>query len=302
MLTLLPSIFCILITTEFTLGNFANGYIALVNCIDRVKRQKMSSADQILMALAVSRIGLLWAILINWYRAVLTPVLYSLEVRIIVYIAWAVSDHFTTWLATSLSIFYLLNITNFSRLIFLYLKWRVKRVLLITLLGSLVFLVSYLAVLCIDENMQTNEYEGNITRKTKLKDIVRLSNMTLFTITNFTSFTMSLTSFLLLIISLWKHLKKMQLNGQGSQDPSTKVHIRAVQTVVSSLLLHASLFPALVISIWNPSRLQNKLVIMLCQALGMLYPLNHSFILIWGNKKLRQALKNIRKTLRFPHH
>uniref|UniRef100_A0A8C4MDG3 Taste receptor type 2 n=1 Tax=Equus asinus TaxID=9793 RepID=A0A8C4MDG3_EQUAS len=283
MITLLPIIFSILKMTEFILGNFANGFIALVN------------SDQILMALSISRTGLLWLMLINWHATVLTPVLYSLEVRMIVRIAWAVSNHFSMWLAASLSIFYLLKIANFSSCIFLYLKWRVKSVLLGILLGTSVFLVSYLAVLCIDENTQTNEYEGKITWKTKLRHTVYLSDMTLFMLINFVPFVMSLTCFLLLIISLWKHLRKMQLNDKGSQDPSTKVHQRAMQTVVSFLFLLSCYFLTLVISVWNSNRLQNEWLLMLCQALGMLHPSSHSFILIWGNKKLRQALKNVRK-------
>ncbi|XP_004435555.1 PREDICTED: taste receptor type 2 member 46-like [Ceratotherium simum simum] len=303
MIRLLPSIFSILITTEFILGNFASGFIALVNCIDWIKRQKLSSADQILMALAVSRIGFLCVILINWYTTVLHSVLYSLKVRIIFRIAWTVSNHFSIWLATNLSIFYLVKIANFSSLIFLYLKQRVKSVLLVMLLlGSLVFLVSYLAVLFVDDNMQTTEYEENITQKTKLRDMLHLSNMTLFMVVNFIPFTMSLTSFLRLIISLWKHLKKMQLNGKGSQDPSTKVHVRAVLSVVSFLLLYACHFLTIVIFIWASVRPQNELVLMLCEALAMLYPLSHSFILIWGNKKLRQAFKNIRKIIRLTDH
>uniref|UniRef100_A0A3Q2HM52 Taste receptor type 2 n=1 Tax=Equus caballus TaxID=9796 RepID=A0A3Q2HM52_HORSE len=277
MVTLLPSIFSVIEMTEFILGNFANGFIAPLNFIAWVRRRKMSSADQILMALAVSRIGLHWVILINWYTTVLHPVLYSFEVRIFVHIIWAVSNHFNIWLATSLSIFYLLKIANFSSLIFLYLKWRVKSVILVTLLGTLVFLKT-----------QTNVYEGNITGKTKLRDILRVSNMTVFVLVRLLPFSTSLTCFLLLIISLWKHLKKMQLNGKGYQDPSTKVHIRAMQTVFSFLLLYASYLLALVISVWSSNRLQNELLLMLCEVLAVLHPLSHLFILIWGNKKLRQ--------------
>ena len=263
----------------------------------------MSSADQILMALAVSRIGFHWVILINWYTTVLHPVLYSFEVRIFVHIIWAVSNHFNIWLATSLSIFfYLLKIANFSSLIFLYLKWRVKSVLLVILLGASVFWVSHLAVLWVNNNVQTNEFEGNITQKTKLKGVFHLSFMTLFTLVNFIPFSISLTSCLLLIISLWKHLKKIQLNLKGSQDLSTRVHIRAMQTVVSFLLLHVSYFLALIISVWNSERLKNQLFVMLCEVLAMLYPLSHSFILIWKNKKLRSYLKNIRKIIRLPYH
>ena len=110
MITLVSSIISILMVAEFVLGNFVNGFIALVNCIVWLRIQKVSFADGILTALAVCRIVLLWVTLMNWYLVVLNPVLYSLKVRIIVHIAWIVSNHYSTWLATSLSIFYLLKI------------------------------------------------------------------------------------------------------------------------------------------------------------------------------------------------
>ncbi|XP_032973654.1 taste receptor type 2 member 46-like [Rhinolophus ferrumequinum] len=288
MVSLLQSILSILVVAEFVLGNFANIFIALVNCIDWVKRQKISLAHQILTALAVSRIGLLWIIVINWYAIVFNPAFYSLEVRIVVYMVWTISNHFSLWLATSLSIFYLLKIANFSSFLFLQLKWKVKRVILMILLGTLVFLVFHLAVVTVDGNILMTEYEGNITWKTKLRDIVHLSNMTMFTLANVIPFTMSLTSFVLLIFSLWKHLKKMQLSGKGSQDPSTKVHIRAMQTVISFLLLFAIYILALIISTWSFYSLQDEPTFLWGQVFSALYPSGHSFIVIWGNKKLKQ--------------
>ncbi|XP_034883765.1 taste receptor type 2 member 20-like isoform X2 [Mirounga leonina] len=291
MVTLLLGTFSILVITEFVLGHFASVF-KVVNCIDWVKRRKMSSADQILTALAVCRIGLLWVMLINWYATVLNPALYSLEVRLLVHIACTGNNHFNIWLATSLSVFYLFKIANCSSLIFLRLKWRVKSVVLVILLGSLFFLVFHVAV----KNSfisKMKEYEGNITRQTKLGNIVSLLNMTVFTLTNFVPFAISLTSFLLLIFSLWKHLKKTQSSGRRSQDPSTKVHIRAMQTVISFLLLLAGHFLTLIVTVWSSNGLQNKLFFMLYQAFGFLYPSSHSFILIWGNKKLNQAFLSV---------
>uniref|UniRef100_A0A8C0NVD7 Taste receptor type 2 n=2 Tax=Canis lupus familiaris TaxID=9615 RepID=A0A8C0NVD7_CANLF len=293
MLPLLQSIFSILVMTEFVLGNFANGFIVLVNYIAWVKRQKISSADQILTGLAVSRIGLLWVILINWYATLLNPALYSLEVRLPVHIAWTASNHFSIWLATSLSVFYLFKIANFSNLIFLRLKWRVKSVVFVMLLGSLFFLVFHVAMVSVYEQMQMKEYEGNITRQTKLRDIAQLMNMTVFTLMNFVPFAISLTSFLLLIFSLWKHLKKMRSSGKRSQGSSTKVHIRAMQTVISFLSLLVCYFLTLIAIVWSSNRLQNGLFFMLCQVFAYAYPSSHSFILIWGNKKLREAFLSV---------
>ncbi|XP_001081977.3 taste receptor type 2 member 50 [Macaca nemestrina] len=287
MIPFLHIFFSVLILVLFVLGNFANGFIALVNFIDWVKRKKISLADQILTALAVSRVGLLWALLLNWYLTELNPAFYSVELRITSYNAWVVTNHFSMWLAASLSIFYLLKIANFSNLSFLNLKRRVRSIILVILLGSLLFLVCHLLAVNMDENMWTEEYEGNMTGKMKLRNAAHLSYMTVTTLWSFIPFMLSLISFLMLIFSLCKHLKKMQLHGEGSRDPSTTVHIKALQTLISFLLLCAIFFLFLIISVWSPRRLQNEPVFMVCKAVGNIYLSFDSFVLIWRTKKLK---------------
>ncbi|EHH66082.1 Taste receptor type 2 member 50 [Macaca fascicularis] len=287
MIPFLHIFFSVLILVLFVLGNFANGFIALVNFIDWVKRKKISLADQILTALAVSRVGLLWALLLNWYLTELNPAFSSVELRITSYNAWVVTNHFSMWLAASLSIFYLLKIANFSNLSFLNLKRRVRSIILVILLGSLLFLVCHLLAVNMDENMWTEEYEGNMTGKMKLRNAAHLSYMTVTTLWSFIPFMLSLISFLMLIFSLCKHLKKMQLHGEGSRDPSTTVHIKALQTLISFLLLCAIFFLFLIISVWSPRRLQNEPVFMVCKAVGNIYLSFDSFVLIWRTKKLK---------------
>ncbi|KAM5336540.1 taste receptor type 2 member 45-like [Glossophaga mutica] len=290
MISLLLIILSILLIAEFVLGNFANVFIALVNGIDWVKGQKLSCADRILTALAVSRIALLWVILLNLYATVYNPAFYSSGVRTIVYTAWVVSNHFSLWFAVSLNILYLLKIANFSSLFFLHLKWKAKRVVLMVLLGSLVFLVCHVVVVSLDTKMGMIEYEGNITWETNLRHIAHLSNETVFTIVHIIPFTMSLMALLLLLFSLWKHLRKMQLSGKGSQDASTKVHVRAMQTVISFLLLFFIYFLSQIISMWSSTTPQNNSGDILCRIFGSLSSSCHSFILLWGNKKLREAI------------
>ena len=111
----------------------------------------------------------------------------------------------------------------------------------------------------------------------------------LFMIVNITPFAMSLTSILLLIFSPWKHLRIMQLSGKGPQDPSTKVHIKVMQTVISFLFLFAIYILALILSVWNSDELKKEPVRMLYGVLLIMYPSIHSCILIWGNRKLIQA-------------
>nr|XP_009001568.2 taste receptor type 2 member 20 [Callithrix jacchus] len=292
MMNFLLLVFSILVVVAFVLGNFANGFIALVNFVAWVKRQKISPADQILAALAVSRVGLLWVILLNWYSTVFNPASSSLKVRVFISNAWAVTNHFSIWLATGLSIFYLLKIANFSRLIFYHLKRKAQSVVLVIVLGALLFLICHLVMENMDMDVWAKEYEGNVTWKIKLSNVMRLSNLTVATLANVIPFTLTLISFLLLTCSLCKHLKKMQLHDKGSQDPSTKVHIKALQTVISFLVLLAIYFLCLIASFWK-SNLQQKEFVMLCQTVGIIYPSFHSFILIWGSKKLKQTFLSV---------
>ncbi|XP_003918573.2 taste receptor type 2 member 46 [Papio anubis] len=287
MITFLSITFSVLVGVIFVIGNFANGFIALVHSIEWVKRQKISFADQILTALAVSRVGLLWVLSLHWYATEFNLAFYSEEVRITTYNVWVVTNHFSNWLSTSLSIFYLLKIATFSNLIFLHLKRKVKSVILVTLLGPLLFLVCHIFVMNMNQIVWRKEYEGNITWRIKLRSATYLSNVTVTMLANLTPLTLTLMSFLLLICSLCKHLKKMQLHGKGSQDPSTKVHIKALQTVTSFLLLCAIYFLSMILSVWN-FELEKKPVFMFCQAIIFSYPSTHPFILIWGNKKLKQ--------------
>lgn len=102
MVSVVQNTLTIILSAEFIIGNLGNGFIALVNCIDWVKRREISSADQILTALAISRIGLLWLVSINWYISVFfTVLLVPGKLLRVNSIGWTVTNHFSNWLATA---------------------------------------------------------------------------------------------------------------------------------------------------------------------------------------------------------
>ncbi|XP_075862963.1 taste receptor type 2 member 13-like [Microcebus murinus] len=287
----LQYIFNLIIIAEFMLGNLSNGFIVLINCIDWVNKRKLSLVDQILIILAISRIGLIWEIFVNWFATLYYPALYvaATELRLFI-VAWVVAYHFSLWLATILSVFYLLKIATFSSPTFLYLQWRVKKVILTILLGSLIFLILNLIQMNTHVQDWIAGYERNTTWNFKTSDFATFTQLTLFTMTMFTvmPFTVALIAFLLLIFSLWKHLQKMQLSFKGHRDPRTRAHINALKTVILFLLLYATFFLSFLIS-WIAETNQAKLVHTFCQTIGIIYPSIHSFVLILGNSKLRQA-------------
>uniref|UniRef100_G1TRI2 Taste receptor type 2 n=1 Tax=Oryctolagus cuniculus TaxID=9986 RepID=G1TRI2_RABIT len=267
----------------FIIGIVSNGFIALVNLIDWIKRRKISSVDQILSALAVSRIGLMCVILLNKLTCVINPVFIFSEIFLkMIYITWAVANHFNIWLTTTLSIFYFLKIVNFSNPAFLYLKQRVEKVVSVILLVSLVLLFSHVALINVNIHICIGGYERNMTCSCNSKDPIHLSRLFLLSYMMFTiiPFTVSLATFLLLILSLWRHLRKMQLSTLGSRDASTKAHFQSLQTMVALLLLYAVFFLVLIIQSWSfDSFLEKHLIIMICYALEMIFffrPLMHS--------------------------
>ncbi|KAM6216282.1 taste receptor type 2 member 14-like [Rhynchocyon petersi] len=195
MVSALQSFFIVILSIESITGILGNGFIALVNCIDWVKIRKISLVDQILTVLVMSRIFLLLSIIVNIFVRQFDQSASTNRKNILpIAICGAIANHFSVWLATTLSLFYYLKIANFSNPLFLYLKQRIRKVVLVMLFLG--------------------------------------------------------------------HLKNMKCNATRSRDSSTKAHITAMKTVISFLLLFAVYFLCLLpmVSI-SDSTCDNELIL-----------------------------------------
>ncbi|KAM4839781.1 taste receptor type 2 member 14-like [Urocitellus parryii] len=281
----------IILSVEFIIGNLGNVFIALVNCMDWIKRRKISLADQILTALALSRIGVLWSTTIALVISLQNQDLWMTEKIIrMINLTWMVTNHFSLWLASCLGIFYFLKIANFSNSAFLYLKWRVKKVVSMTLLVSLVLLFLNIVLINTQIDAWVCGYKGNLSDSFCSRKFGQLSRISVIINTVFLSapFTVSLMTVLLQIFSLWKHLKRMQHSAKGSRDASTMAHVKALQTVIAFLLLYALYFLSFV-QFWVSQFVAKSVIVLFCLAAGIVFPSGHPFVLILGNSKLRQA-------------
>ncbi|XP_051010577.1 taste receptor type 2 member 124-like, partial [Acomys russatus] len=288
----------IVVVAEFILGILSNGLIVLKNCTDWVNKRELSTIDQILTMLAISRISLIWETFLLWVKNDLITSTTREELKLIVF-SFTLSSHFSLWLATALGMFYLLRIANCSWQIFLYLKWRLKQLIVGMLLGSLIFLLTNLMQITIALEERLYQYGGNSSVTSMETEFGVLTELMLFNMTVFsvTPFLLALISSLLLIFSLWKHLQKMQLNSRRHGDPSTKAHMNALRIMVSYLLLYTTEFLSLLIS-WIAQKHHSKLVHFICTMTALMYPSAHSFILILGNSKLKQTSLWVLKLLR----
>nr|XP_048288768.1 taste receptor type 2 member 140-like [Myodes glareolus] len=295
----------ILLTTlsvELLMGTLGNAFTVLVNIMDWVKRRKISFIDQILTTLAISRIALLFSLTASLFICERFPAI-RITRRIVkqICISWTTTNHFSIWLATCLSIFYFLKIANFSNSIFLQLKWRVKKMVSGTLLAFLLLL--FLNILVIDTHIDLwiDRIEANTSVSVISSNYSQFPSFILLTNTMFTliPFTVTLTVFLLLIFSLWRHLKSMQYNAKGSRDVSTAAHMKALQMVVTFLLLYTVFSLSPLLQFCSIKYKQKHSVSLLFWAIGVAFPFGHSYVLILGNTKLRQAFISMVWWLRY---
>ncbi|CAH7426496.1 Tas2r113 [Phodopus roborovskii] len=206
MVAILRRIFGIIFSVKFIMGTLGNGFIALMNIIDWVKGRKISSVDQILTALAISRITLIWLVFIDWWVFVFYPSLQMTGKLLSTYfISWTVMNHF-------------------------------KNVVLITLLVSLFILFLNIVLVIIYSDMCVDDDQRNVSHTTRLSEYAQICKLLSFTNPMFllVPFVMALATFLFLIFSLWRHLKSMQ--------HTAKTHIRALQTVIVSVLFYTIFF------------------------------------------------------------
>ncbi|XP_006866138.1 PREDICTED: taste receptor type 2 member 8-like [Chrysochloris asiatica] len=289
------SIFMIITNGEFIIGVLGNGFIGLVTFSDWVKKKKLSSIDYILTSLAFSRICLICIIVLNFNMNIFYPdSLIPDQASIVNDTFWTFSNHSSSWFGTCLSVFYLLKIANFSHPLFLWLKWRIDRVIVHLLLGCLAisFLIFLTLVMIMIDYYRFHviaEPKNNLTELSYVNRNRPNNVLTQFTLLGIVPFTVSLISLFLLMLSLRRHCKQMKHSATGYRDPSTEAHVGAMKTVASFLFL---------LSIYNLSALlmgffhrvtDQKQALLFAETIAILYPSGHSLILILGSKKLRQA-------------
>uniref|UniRef100_A0A8D1ZVP7 Taste receptor type 2 n=1 Tax=Sus scrofa TaxID=9823 RepID=A0A8D1ZVP7_PIG len=298
MLSIVESLLIFISVSQSILGFLGNGFIGLVTCIDCVKNKNISMISFILTGLATSRICLIWLIIIDGFIKIFFPDLY-ISGKLTEYISysWVIVNHSSIWFATSLSIFYFLKIANFSHHIFLWLKGKINRVLLI-LMGYL--FISWLftfpqVVKIISDSKKKN---GSSFWPLNMHKLEYFMSQFLLNLGVILLFILCMITCFLLIISLWRHNRQMQSNATGFRDPSTEAHIKAMKIVISFIILFILYFIGIAIEISCGTQPENKLLFIFGMITTAIFPWGHSFILILGNKKLKQASLKVLKQLK----
>ena len=280
---ILNNILMIISAGEFLLGILGNGFIVLVNCLDWIRSRKFSLIDFIFTCLATSRIFVLCMMISSTGLYVISEETWcNKNVLINLGFFWTGSSYFSIACTTCISVFYLFRIANFSNFLFLWMKWRLHKVLLIIALGAvfslcLCLLQKDMLVEILLQN-QVNS-EKNVTL-----DLLMIKYNLFLTIMFLIPFVVSLASFLLLILSLCGHLRHMK-----GADCSTEAHVRALKSMISFLLLFVIYYLANLVTVWANHLLGSFVAKIFVNMLLFFCPSGHPFLLILWNSKLKQA-------------
>ncbi|XP_004608413.2 taste receptor type 2 member 3-like [Sorex araneus] len=293
MLELTEQVFLILVIILFLLGILGNGFIGLVNGGGWFKNKTLSLSDFIITFLALSRIILLWILLIDGVLLVLpSKVQDDMILREMLGIFWTFTNHLSIWLATCLSVLYCLKIASFSHPTFLWLKWRVFRVVLGMLLAAVLLscasalsrIHEFKICAAFSEISGTGNVSEHIRKKSKY-DLVHALGI----LWDLPSLIVMLVSYFLLLVSLGRHIQRMQLHGTNSRDTTTQAHRKATKIILSFLFFFLLYYICILLSFFRFFLPGPTMVKMIGEVFSVFYSAGHSFIIILGSNKLKQT-------------
>ncbi|XP_021019902.1 taste receptor type 2 member 8-like [Mus caroli] len=301
MWSLLQIFFVIISVVEFIMGTLGNGFIVLINSTSWFKIRKISVIDFILTWLAISRMCVLWTTVAGAsLRKFHKTLSYSKNFKICFDIIWTGSNYLCIACTTCISVFYLFKIANFSNSIFFWIKQRIHVVLLAIVLGTIIYFILFLIFM----KMIANNFIYKWTKLEQNTTFHVLDTLSGFLVYHslyngilIFFFIVSLTSFILLIFSLWSHLNRMKLQGIHTKDTSTEAHIRAMKTMMSFLLFFIIYYISNTMLIVANSILDNVVAQIFSYNLIFLYLSVHPFLLVLWNSKLKWAFQCVLRKL-----
>lgn len=290
-------IFLITLTVEIITGILGNGLIGVVNCIDWVRHRKLNFINCILTGLSLTRICFFITILADSFLTVFSADVHGFgQVRKINIHFGIVASYLTVWFDTCLSIFYFFKIATFSHRLFVWMKWRVNKVVVIYFVGSFLLLLIMIPMMN-DSIPDALNLEANNTWKIKLNETQTVVCLVFGSVGVICPTVISIASFLFLLLSLWRHVRRMKFSSTGSRDLSTEAHVKVMRIVVSRLFLFLIYIGVILGIICCQLLFPSRFILLFNRLVISVHPLIHSFIIILENSKMKQAAFRILRQL-----
>ncbi|KAF0871451.1 taste receptor type 2 member 1 [Crocuta crocuta] len=273
---------------QFLIGVLANGIIVVVNGMELIKQRKMIPLNLLLSCLAISRICLQSII---FYINLIVLSLLDFPPLVKNFVIFMFVNEVGLWLATWLGVFYCAKIAPIAHPLFFWLKMRISKLVPWLIIGSLLFASIPFAVYskqtwALSQEVLLRFFSPNATTQIKETSALQIVFLARFSV----PFVIFLISTLLLMFSLGRHTWQMRNTAMGTRDGSTGVHVSALLSILSFLVLYLSHYMTAALLSSDIFKLRS-LMFLFCILVFGSYPSGHSIILISGNPKLKQNAK-----------
>ncbi|NWJ00497.1 T2R40 protein, partial [Crypturellus undulatus] len=267
--------------------------ILAVSSASWARSKILSSYDMLMIFLSLSRICLQYWIMQDLFVGLVSPSFYYVDNLFVTYkTVFMFLNYASLWFAAWLSVFYCTKVATSTQSFFIWLKQRISNLVPWMLITSSLFsfatsLPFFWDIYRVHDNFTTpltvtNSSERTATMKTSFFLLILLCNSGIAL-----PLILFVVSSILLIRSLWRHMRKMQNNTTGFRDPCLEAHMGAIKSVLSFLILYVTYFIALVL-ILSDMFLPFSIGEALCTAVMASCPSGHTMILIWSNPKFRE--------------
>ncbi|XP_042533014.1 taste receptor type 2 member 5 [Dipodomys spectabilis] len=265
---------------ESLIGLVGNGILVVWSVGEWIRKVKGSSYNLVVLGLAGCRFLLQWMIMLDLS---LLPYVQNSFWILYANILWSVISQASLWFAAFLSVVYCKKITTFQHPAYLWLKQRVCSLSLCCILGHLIINL----VLLVD----LKSSGLSLANKSIENFFSRWQNRSLFHLTSGSGLPlgMLLASSGMLIVSLYRHHRKMCVHTAGRRDARAQAHVTALKSLGCFLMLHLVYIlasPFSFTSDYLPAELTRVLI---SETVMAAYPSLHSVILILGMPKVKQT-------------
>ncbi|KAM8921416.1 taste receptor type 2 member 4-like [Pelodytes ibericus] len=297
--TMLPSSHIFLFAIDFAVLLSAvpgNMFLVLVNLLDWTKNKRLSVTDQLLFGIGI--FGLLHGIIrITKQAYILITANDKLTAHINLIFTCVlvpvISCNF--WMCTWLGVHFCLKIVKINQRCYIYLQRKFPAIFPFLLLQSVI------ASCFVSASWVWIDLKEHLPNKTLANSnqslIENLSPSTIYNPSQAAysalcslAFLLHFSSTLTIVTSLFRHMKQIRGNSEGSSSPNIEVHIRAAKTVTSLLFLKILYLVAFKIHVFNES---NFVPLYCASAISSLCNILGSLTLIKGNTKLDKKLNEI---------
>lgn len=213
-----------------------------------IQIKRLSSVEMILTSLGISHFCLQWASVLYNFGFYFNFNYTFWNIAII----WEFTNILTFWLTSLLAAFYCVKISSFTHPIFLWLRWRILRLVPWLLLGTLI--ISCVAV--IPSVIRKHLLMQLISMKHLPRNSTWIERFNMLDQHFFRPQTMSvllvpfivfLASTVLLMASLIQHREQMQQHNSGNCNSSTQAHCTALRSLATFFIVFTSYFLVLLI-------------------------------------------------------